>query len=418
MRLALRLLAGVAIVAVGLGVWAAVVRLRAPVAAVSVSLTSSPSWVPAPGAAPAITPPAGGRAALDAVVGGGPPNHLAAVAATTVRPIASVAKTMTALVVLEAHPLAPGEAGPSITITAVDVADYLRIAGQDGSVVPVTVGERFTERELLLGLMLPSANNLALTAARWVDGTVDAFVARMNARAAALGMVHTHFADPDGLDAQTASTAADLALLGEAAVASDALVSIVSATSATMPDGAVVTNLDRLLGTEPGWVGIKTGWTPQAAGCLLFAARRPAAPGQPSLVVVGAVLGQPPDAAADPAHPELGGAFSAARSMVEAAIAGYTPVTIGASVVPVAGEATTSWGASGAVTPEGSSRTLLVRLGETLSVAVSPLPPQPAPASSAGTVTVWEAGRVVGTWALTIRPTVQGPSPWWKLLHG
>src|SRR4051812_43510357 len=77
------------------------------------------------------------------------------------RPTGSTAKIMTALVVLEDHPLRPNDAGPSVTITAADVEEYRAQLRDDQSVVAVTAGEQLTERQLLEGLLLPSGNNLA-----------------------------------------------------------------------------------------------------------------------------------------------------------------------------------------------------------------------------------------------------------------
>jgi serine-type D-Ala-D-Ala carboxypeptidase (penicillin-binding protein 5/6) len=395
------------------------VRLVAAAPSLMPTAAVASPWVPAAGTPLSVAAPPQGSLAVDALVGAAA-THVAAADAATVRPIASVAKTMTALVVLETHPLSPGEPGPVISMTQVDVDDYLRIASQDGSFVPVRVGEQFTERDLLLGLMLPSANNLALSVARWVDGSVAAFVARLNSGAAALGMRRTHFADPDGLDAATTSTAADLLRLGEAAVANPTLVDVVSRATATLPDGTVVSNLDRLLVLEPGWIGIKTGWTPQASGCLLFAARRQPAAGTPALTVVGATLGQPPDLTSGWAHPELGGAFDVARHAVETALAGYAAVRIGPGSIPVVGNLAAPWGPSTQLLMTGPDHVVLLRLGDTLTATASlrsvsvPAPP----GTDAGSVTVSAGGTAVGRWSLITASAVDAPSAWWRLLHG
>jgi D-alanyl-D-alanine carboxypeptidase (penicillin-binding protein 5/6) len=233
-------------------------------------------------------------------------------------------------------------------------------------------------------------------------------------------MLHTHFADPDGLDAATTSTASDLVLLGEKAVANDALVSVVSTMSATLPDGSTVQNLDILLGDVPGWIGIKTGWTPDAGGCLLFAARRTLAAGAPPLTVVGVVLGQPGDGNVDIANPELGGALSVARSAVDTAFAGYAEVRVGPASIPVSGSVFGAWGTTTALHTSGPDRVVLMRLGDTLSVSAHAEPlavPQPAGAR-AGTVTVSFRGALVGTWTLATQRQLFGPSLWWKLLNG
>ena len=97
-------------------------------------------------------------------------------------PIASIAKVMTAYIVLRDHPLASAEDGPAITVTAADVADTDRRSRQQESIVPVEAGERLTERQALQALLLPSANNVAALLARWDAGSVEAFVARNERR--------------------------------------------------------------------------------------------------------------------------------------------------------------------------------------------------------------------------------------------
>ena len=394
-------------------------RLGAANPRLTATVTATAAWSAAPGPLIPIAVPAQGSLAVEAV-DGHTLTMLASSQADVVRPTASVAKTMTALVVLEAHPLPPGQGGPVLTMTEQDVQDYRRIAASGGSYAPVSLGENLSERDLLLGLMLPSANNLALTAARWIDGSVPAFVARLNARAARLGMSHTHFADPDGLDPATTSTAADLLLLGAATAADDALLSVVSTVTATLPDGTVVTNLDTLLGADPGWLGIKTGWTPAAAGCLLFAARRTLVPGAPPLTVLGAVLGQPPDGRSDAAHPELGAAFDVARAAVDAAFGQFTAVRVGPRSLPVSGTSDAPWGTGSGTHLVGPERIALIQRGGTLAVAfAAPAVNAPSAAGTpAGIVTVSLRGQAIGAWTLVTDQRLDGPSPWWKLLHG
>ena len=124
-------------------------------------------------------------------------------------PIASLAKMMTAYLVLRDHPLGSSQGGPTITLTDADVADTDRRAGQQESVVPVAAGEQLTERQALEALLLPSANNIAAVLARWDAGSEGRFVARMNATARSLGMADTRYTDPSGYDDGTVSTAAD-----------------------------------------------------------------------------------------------------------------------------------------------------------------------------------------------------------------
>src|SRR5438034_6885094 len=123
-------------------------------------------------ALPSTVWPAYGQAAVQtgqSQVRAGPNQHPA--------PIASVAKVMTAYVVLRDHPLRPGEDGPTITLTDADVADTDRRRGQDESVVSIADGEQLTERQALQALLLPSANTIAAVLARWDAGSADRFVA-------------------------------------------------------------------------------------------------------------------------------------------------------------------------------------------------------------------------------------------------
>jgi len=98
-------------------------------------------------------------------------------------PAASVAKVMTALVILEDKPLKLGDPGPSIVITDADVQAYQADNSDKQSAVEVRTGEQLTEFQMLEGLLVPSANNFAFTLANWDLGTVDKSVAKMNKRA-------------------------------------------------------------------------------------------------------------------------------------------------------------------------------------------------------------------------------------------
>jgi D-alanyl-D-alanine carboxypeptidase (penicillin-binding protein 5/6) len=207
-------------------------------------------------------------------------------------PIASVAKVMTAYLVLRDRPLRPGQDGPTITLTAADVADTYRRAGRDESVVPVAAGEQLTERQALQALLVPSANNIAAVLARWDVGSEDRFVARMNATARSLGMTQTRYTDPSGYDDATVSTAADQVRIVDRAMRLPVFASIVATPSATLPVAGTVHNTNTLLGHD-GFVGVKTGSDDAAGGCFAFQAIR-WIDGRRT-TITGVVLGQPGD---------------------------------------------------------------------------------------------------------------------------
>jgi serine-type D-Ala-D-Ala carboxypeptidase (penicillin-binding protein 5/6) len=236
-------------------------------------------------AVPSTVWPTYGQAAVQigqSKIQAGPNQHAA--------PIASVAKVMTAYLVLRDHPLRLGEEGPTITLTDADVADTDRRRGQEESVVSIAAGEELTELQAMQALLLPSANNIAAVLARWDAGSKGRFVARMNVTARSLGMNHTRYTDPSGYDDATVSTAADQMRLVEQAMRLPMFARIVATPSATLPVAGTVHNTNRLLGRD-GFVGVKTGNTDAAGGCFAFRAIRWIR-GKRS-TITGVVLGQP-----------------------------------------------------------------------------------------------------------------------------
>lgn len=371
----------------------------------------------APGAPPAIPAPSQGSFDLLSSDGG----RLASRGADVPTPIGSIAKVMACLVALQKMPLSGTEPGPTYTITGEDVALYRQSVAQNGSSLFVTVGERFTERQMLLALLLPSADNLADTLGDWVAGSDAAFVAEMNSEAQRLGMGQTHFADVSGLSAQTVSTPADLVTLGETALANPVLADLVATQSAAMPDGTRVENLDTNLRSVPGWLGIKTGSTPAAGGCLLFAAehRAPLGSAQPEVRLVGAVLGQPLAGGGF----GTGAALATAAQLVTAAFDAYATVTPSTlSLPPDPGSIRSSWGTSAGLRAFHSTGlpSLVVRRGTALALSAAAVHPS-GDRVEAGTVVGRVTGRIAGTtvvtWTLRALAGLGEPSWQWLLTH-
>ncbi len=217
-------------------------------------------------------------------------------------PAASVTKVMTALIILTDKPLKKGEAGPTITITDADVQTYRQDLADKQSVVLVQAGEQLTELKALEGLLIPSANNLAETLARW-DGGMSTFLAKMNTRASSLHLTHTKFADTSGAAAGSTSTPSDLVTLGMAAMEDDVFAQIVAMGQADLPVAGTVYNVNAALG-QSGIVGIKTGSGLNTGANFLFAANVTA--DNKTVVVYGCVMGQP----------TLAIAFAAAQSLL------------------------------------------------------------------------------------------------------
>lgn len=237
------------------------------------------------GPRPKLAWPSEGESAVEVVGVGSLGTH----GPQTPVPIASVAKVMTAYLTLREHQLRPGSDGFELTITQADVEEERTRAALDESVEPVAVGEHLSEREALLALMLPSANNVAALLATHDAGSISAFVARMNATAKHLRMSSTHYTDPSGFEDTTVSTASDLLKLAAVAMHTPGFAAIVDRRAAELPVAGRVENYNSLVGSE-GYVGIKTGSDSQAGGCLLFA-KRVTVTGR-RFTILGVVLGQ------------------------------------------------------------------------------------------------------------------------------
>ncbi len=183
-------------------------------------------------------------------------------------PMASTTKIMTALVALEEMP-------PEAVITVDPAA-----VGTEGSSVYLTAGEKLTLEQLLYALLLESANDAAVAIAIGVAGSVDAFANLMNERAHSLGLSHTHFKNPHGLDHEDHyTTARELAEIARAALENKLLKTIVSTRKTTIPhaetEGArLLVNHNKMLRMYDGCIGVKTGYTQRSGRCLVSAAER------------------------------------------------------------------------------------------------------------------------------------------------
>lgn len=183
-------------------------------------------------------------------------------------PMASTTKIMTALVAAELAPLS--------TPITVDVA----AVGVEGSSVYLTAGEVLSLEQLLYALMLESANDAAVAIAIGLCGSVEQFAVQMNHKAQALGLQHTHFVNPHGLDDENHyTTARELAKIAQALLQNTELRAIVSTRKTTIPHaesegGRLLVNHNKMLRLYEGCAGVKTGFTKKSGRCLVSAAER------------------------------------------------------------------------------------------------------------------------------------------------
>ncbi|WP_082926869.1 D-alanyl-D-alanine carboxypeptidase family protein [Paenibacillus tuaregi] len=185
-----------------------------------------------------------------------------------VLPIASLTKIMTAIVAIE-----QGRLDDKVKVGKNAFA-------KEGSSLYLKLGEEMTLRNLLYGLMLRSGNDAATAIAEHVGGSEEGFVFLMNAKARALGLVHSHFSNPHGLDAKTHhSSANDLAKLTAYALHNPVFREIVrtpvkSAPNPNDPWDYKWANKNKMLRLYEGADGVKTGYTKIARRCLVSSATR------------------------------------------------------------------------------------------------------------------------------------------------
>ena len=186
-------------------------------------------------------------------------------------PPASVTKVMTLLLVMEAIDAGTIRVDDTVSVSA-------NAASMGGSQVFLEEGEQMTVEDLLKSVVIASANDAAVALAEYVSGSVDAFVAKMNAKATELGMKATKFENVTGLD-DTAenhlTSAKDIALMSCALVKHPLILQYSSIWMDTIRDGAFgLTNTNRLVRFYKGCTGLKTGSTSKAGFCISATAER------------------------------------------------------------------------------------------------------------------------------------------------
>ena len=203
------------------------------------------------------------------------------------RPIASTTKIMTGTLALE-------------TLSVNQVVTTSKHATEAGeSEIWLVPGEQLSVKDMLYGLLLNSGNDAAVALAEASAGSEEAFVARMNAKAAELGMKNTHFVNPHGLDNKDHySSARDLSILGRYAMHSELFRTIVGTAKTTIPwlghpQARTLDNHNTLLGKYAFVTGIKTGYTGKAGYCLVASGERD------GLSMISVILGEPDKASVD-----------------------------------------------------------------------------------------------------------------------
>lgn len=383
--------------------WASTAPLSAP------TLTTKPPAV-APGDAAHIDLPSSGSMRVS-ITGGeqymGPDTDgaWAASGGDDPRPTASIAKLITALVVLDRHPLdGPNDPGPTVSFTEADTDLYDQFYVRGATIAKMPDGSSLSLHDALATMLLPSASNYAVALARWGYGSEGAYVDAANAWLAANGLTSTRIVDATGLDERNTSTPRDLVAIGKIAEANPALAGIVGMTSISLPNGpGTVTNTNDLLGRD-GVRGLKTGNLGEGTFNLLFSSLLDVGIGPP-LQITGVRLGGETHDSTD----------QDVAALLESISAGFHDVTVGDAGDRI-GHVRTAWGAEAEVVL-GRTATLRTWSDTPVATAANIATPQTwTNGETVGTVT-WSAGPNTASSDVQIVGTLEPPTLWWRLTN-
>jgi D-alanyl-D-alanine carboxypeptidase (penicillin-binding protein 5/6) len=310
---------------------------------------------------------------------------------------------MTAYIILKNKPLQPNEPGPTITITSADQSRYATMIAQDQSSLPVAAGQKFTELEMLQGMLIPSANNFAEILAAWEAGSLSAFVDKMNSTARELGMTNTIYSDVSGFSAGSTSSPGDQLILARAVMANPVFSQIVSMDQVRLPNLGVVESTNEALGKD-GVVGIKTGFTEDAGGNLAFAARRQAA-GQ-NIEIIGMVFGMTDKPAA----------FTATHNIVTSVAQNIQVVQVMKKDQPVATIETPWGGEVDVIATENVSMLLWPGMMLQAQVTLDPVSAPSKAGSQAGTLSL-RLGDQTKELPVVLAKSIEKPGLMWRLTH-
>lgn len=361
------------------------------------------------GDAPAIaTPPAAATAisiaGADAYLGEGASGMWSATGTGEPLPIASITKIITALVILDAAPLASADdPGPTITFGESDHDLYDEYYVQGATIAPMPAGTSMSLRDALAAMLIPSASNYAEALSTRIFGSQNAFLGATRDWLASHGLTGTTITEPTGISPRNTSTPADLLAIAKLAAAHPAIAQIVATPSVTIPGAGQLNNTNGLLGTA-GITGLKTGNLGEGTHSLLYTATLDVGAADP-LAVTGVVLGGP---TRDSVNATVIATLESIRS-------GFHPVPVATEGQEV-GSISTPWGST-ATLVIAESPSILTWSDTPIEVTMDiETPPTYRDGTVVGSVT-WTAGPNTVTAPVMITGDIDPPTSWWRLTH-
>lgn len=320
------------------------------------------------------------------------------------RPIASITKLITALVILDALPLeSADDPGPTITFDEADHDLYDKYYVLGATIAAMPIGSSMSQHDALATMLIPSASNYAEAVSTWAFGSQGAFVGAARNWLAAHGLTGTTIVEPTGLNARNTSTPTDLVAIGKLAAANPAIAKIVAMPSLTLPGPGVMYNTNELLGTD-GVSGLKTGNLGDGSHSLLYTASLDVGVGAP-LSVTGVVLGGFSD-----------------DSVNRAVLTLFDSIRRGFHAVPVissgrdVGSVATPWGSAARVIVADSA-SILTWSDTTITATMETIAPTTyKDGAVVGSIT-WSAGPNSVSVPVEIEGTIVPPTAWWRLTN-
>ncbi|WP_347977869.1 D-alanyl-D-alanine carboxypeptidase [Microbacterium sp. ProA8] len=381
--------------------------LNAPLAAPEAVVSSAPV-VAAPAPA-ALAFPSQGAAAIsvsggDAYFGPTASGIWATSGTGEPRSMASITKLITAMVILDARPLADGsDPGPTITFDKADHDLYDKYYVMGATIARMPTGSTMSLRDALATMLIPSASNYAEAVSTWAFGSQGDFVDAARRWLAAHGLTGTTVVEPTGISPRNISTPADLLTIGKLALAHPTIVNIAATRSLSLPGPGGMSNTNTLLGVN-GINGLKTGNLGEDSYNLLYSARLDVGAAEP-LTVVGVAMG---GATRESLNTDVIRTLDSIR-------AGFQRVPLVSEGVEV-GSYSTPWGST--------ARMIVADDASIFTWSDTPI----TATMQTTTPKTYEDGEVVGSITYTAGPnsatvpleidgSIIPPTEWWRLTH-
>jgi len=319
------------------------------------------------------------------------------------RSIASLSKVITALVILAAKPLEPGQAGPTLSFGKAENDTYDKYYVLGATIAPMKIGSSMSQHDALAMMLMVSASNYAEVTSTWALGSQANVRSATTRWLADNGLTGTTIVEPTGIDPRNVSTPTDLLKIARLAMANPVVAEIVGTQNAQLGSLGMQSNRNPVLGVD-GIVGIKTGTLDDAGSCLLFTAVTDVGLDAP-ITIVGVVLGAP----------NGGTAGDTARGMIQAVTGGFHRVPAVASGTQL-GDYVTPWeDTAGIVAGAGGN---LLTWSDTPVDVTSTIEPVgiAKDGTEVGSLT-FTAGTRTLTVPLELSGAINGPGGWWRVTH-